>query len=368
MISSKYISDWPETQARFEKWWHREPTDRPLMHIVSPREKPVADSPEAPDPGPTTKYLDADYHIRRFHHVWDHMFFGAEAFPNADINFGPGSLALYLGSEPVFAETTVWFERCIDSLEDTPLPEFDLESKWFTTHLELIRKVREGLWPDGFVNIPDLVESTDILAAMRDPQTFLFDLMDRPEQVHRWLRRINDLYMPYYDPFYDAVKDDDGSSVFTAFQIWGPGKTVKIQCDIAATLSPDQFGEFYVQYAEEQIRHLDRVLYHLDGPDCICHVPQLLAMDDLHCIQWVPGAGAPDGGDEVWFPLYKQILDGGKGLQTWCPAGRFETLIKAFGSQGLFLVTGTETERAARELIATAEKLSKPNKPRESSS
>jgi len=354
MKSPRYKDNWDETYERFQRWWNREPTDRPLMRVTAPRDRPLGDASKVPDPGPPHKYTDADYLVRRCRRTFETTYYGGDAFPVADANLGPGSLALYLGGEPVFDESTVWYRPCIESLEETPLPEYDPDNHWLRLNLDIARRLQEAFGGDAWVTIPDIIESLDILAAMRDPMTLLYDIKDRPHQVHRWLRRINDLYFPCYDRFYDLLKDADGSSVFTAFMIWGPGRTCKVQCDFAAMISPDQFAEFYVPYVTAQIDRLDRVLYHLDGPDCICHVDHLLAIEKLHAVQWVAGAGAPDGGDETWYPLYEKILDGGKGLQVSMPIEKVPPFVRRFGGRGVYLLTSAPSQREADELVAAA--------------
>lgn len=356
-ISAKYKDNWPEAQERFERWWHREPTDRPLLRVTAPRDQPLGDTPAPERPGPPGKYLNTDYLIQEHRRRFETMYFAAEAFPGVSADLGPGSLAIYIGCEPEFSEATVWFKPCIESLTETALPEFDPDSRWFRTHLDIIRTMREAFHPDAYIAIPDLIESTDILSAMRDPMRFLYDLMDQPAEVHRWLERINDLYFPHYDAFHEICRGDDGSSVFTAFAIWGPGKVAKVQCDFAAMISPDQFAEFYVPYVTEQIGGLDRSLYHLDGPNCICHVDHLLAIEKLNAIQWTCGAGQPNGGDESWFPLYEKILDGGKGIQAYMPIGKVEGFVRRFGGRGVYILTSAESEREADELVAATRRL-----------
>ena len=357
MLTSKYVANWEERAARFETWWARERTDRPLIRVNAKRDKPLGDAPEVPNPGPPDRFLDTDFLVALHRRIFQTTYYGGDGFPSVIANLGPGSLALYLGSEPGFAETTVWFKPCIDSLADTPLPEFDPKNKWFVKHLDIVRAMREAFGEDAWVGIPDLVESLDILAAMRDPMRFLYDLMDRPADVHRWLRRINDLYMPHYDAFYNIAKHTQGDSAFTAFDIWGPGKTAKVQCDFAAMVSPDQFAEFYIPYVTEQVSQLDRSLYHLDGPDCIRHVPHLLGVENLHAIQWTCGAGNPEGGDPHWYPLMEQILGGGKGVQVTMSAENVEPFLRRFGPDGVYIRTAVETQREADELVAMTKRV-----------
>jgi len=353
-----YKEDWAETCQRFELWWANEPMDRPLICVTAPLDKPLTDAPAPPKPDPPAQYLDVDYLIRANRWRMATTWFGGDAIPIADANLGPGSLALYLGSEPGFDPATVWFRPCIDDLDSAPLPRFDPQNKWFRTHLDIIRRLREDADDEYWVSIPDIIESVDILAAMRDPMAFIYDLVDRPQQCHRWLKCINDLYFPHYDAFYDIVKDSDGGSVFTAFRIWGPGKTAKVQCDFAAMMSPDQFDEFYVPYVTEQISQLDRSLYHLDGPDAVRHVDSLLRIEKLNAIQWVSGAGKPSNGDEVWFPMYEKILGAGKGLQISVNADHVEPIIRRLGARGLYLITHVKTQQEARDLLAMARRLS----------
>jgi len=363
-LSTRYKADWPQSAERFESWWLRRRTDRPLLRVTAPRNRPAGNTPRPVVPEDASqRHLSVDYLIRQHRYRFENTFFGGDAYPAVSAPIGPGSLALYLGSEPGFAKNTVWFKPCIDSLETTPMPEFDPESHWFRIHLEMIRRLHEVFAKDAFVAVPDIIESVDILAAMRGPMAFLFDLKDTPDQCHRWLQRINDLYMPHYNAFYDIVKASDGSSAFVYPSIWGRGRTCKVQCDSAAMLSPALFAEFYVPYVIEQIGQLDRVVFHLDGSDCICHADLLVAIKELHAIQWVPGAGQPDGGDECWYPLFEKILDGGKALEVRLEIDRVVPFVKRFGADGVYLLTTAPSEREARDLVESVTRMCHPPGP-----
>ena len=54
---------------------------------------------------------------------------------------------------------------------------------------------------------------------------------------------------------------------------------------------------------QQQCQKLDYTLYHLDGPDAIKHLDALMEIEELDALQWTPGAGKPDGGDELWYPI-----------------------------------------------------------------
>ena len=60
------------------------------------------------------------------------------------------------------------------------------------------------------------------------------------------IQEVTDIYYEYYDRFYDVIKDEEGGNAYTVFQIWGPGRTVKLQCDFSAMMSPEDFRKYIV--------------------------------------------------------------------------------------------------------------------------
>jgi len=80
---------------------------------------------------------------------------------------------------------------------------------------------------------------------------------------------------------------------------------------------------------------LDYAFYHLDGKGEIPHLDQLLALDRLRGIQWVPGAGAPD--PEEWPELLKRIRDGGKLCQLYVSAEGALKIVRELGGKGFAL-------------------------------
>ena len=71
------------------------------------------------------KYQNAERIVARYHQFCQTHEFLGESFPNLNIDFGPGSLASYLGSDIGFKEDTVWFIPCFDSWEDVPKMTFN---------------------------------------------------------------------------------------------------------------------------------------------------------------------------------------------------------------------------------------------------
>ena len=201
----------------------------------------------------------------------------------------------------------------------------------------------------------------DILGSMRGVQETIFDLIDLPNEMHERLRQLDDIYYKYYDKFYDIVKDKDGGSCYTVFQIWGPGRTAKIQCDFSAMMSPGQFRNFIQGSLSKQAQNLDYVLYHLDGPDAIKHVDAIMEIEKIDALQWTSGDYGPDGTFKEWYPIYDKTVESGKGLWVKVYSGEFDSwlerldsLVHRYGSNALFLYFSPMPMDQAERLIEHA--------------
>ena len=169
--------------------------------------------------------------------------------------------------------------------------------------------------------------------------------MDSPEDVKAGIEIIDELYFRYYEPFYEMLKEEDGTSSFTAFHVIGAGRIAKIQCDFCALISPQIFREMIQPSLRKQCLRLNHSIYHLDGPDAIKHLPALMEIKELQALQWTCGAGKPDGGSEDWYPIYDMVREAGKSLwiemhdgtpKDW--ANRAKNLVKRYGTNGMYFL------------------------------
>jgi hypothetical protein len=353
-------TNWEETKQHFVDWWNREGLVLGMWGAPRREGGPREQANEPPAARTVEElYANAEGRAARNHHQLAQQDFPADVLPVSETDIGPGSLALFLGSEPGFSPETVWFEPCIDRCADPEkLPPFRLDetNRWWQVTkatLEACARMGRGKY---VVGCPDLVENIDILAALRDPQTLLMDMIERPEWVDQRVAEVNEVWMDVYQRIYDIIKLPDGSSVFGAFRIWGPGRTAKLQCDASAMFSPDMFQRFVVPGLTEQCRWLDNSLYHLDGTQAVCHLDSLLSIEELDAIEWTPQAGIEGGGHSRWFDLYKRILDAGKSVQV-VGASRAEIrpLLDAIGGKGVYIMTGFSSAREAETIMAEVE-------------
>ena len=345
-MKNTYVENWQSIKDNFEKWWNREKTDKPLMWITAAGKKPGAGIlPPAEPTSPRDKHMNVSKLLGSYRHFCETHYFLANAFPNASVNLGPGSMALYLGGEPEFAWHTVWYrEKCASPREFKNLG-YDENNQWWVTHQKMMSDAIKLADNDFYVGIPDIIENLDILSALRGPQNLCFDVTDDPDAVSEGVQIIDKYYFDYYDRCYDLLKDTDNSCVYTAFNIIGKSRVAKVQCDFNALISPQMFREFVVPSLTKQCKNLDHSVFHLDGPDAIKHVPALMEIVDLDALQWTCGAGKPDGACPDWYPIYDKVRDAGKGLWISIADGdpddwrrNAKKIVERYGPTGLYLL------------------------------
>lgn len=360
----KYKQNWQETREKFIGWWNRSNSGRPLM-ILTARKEGV--ETKLPDKlkiiSVDDRYRDAERMVARFRHYCETRDFLAESFPNISADFGPGSMAAYLGSNIVFNHDTVWFDHFVEDWNEQPTLKYDPNNKWWQEHLALVSKIRKMAGDDFYVGIPDIIENVDILASLRGANDLIFDMVDEPEEIEKRLGELDNVYFEYYDRFYDLLKDKDGGSCYTVFQIWGPGRTAKLQCDFSAMMSPNQFREFIQPSLRQQAAKLDQVLYHLDGPDAIKHLDAILEIDKIDALQWTSGDHGPDGTLEDWYEIYDKARAAGKSLWIKVYSGEFDDwiagidrLVSRYGSNAMFLHLPEMSRDQADRFLAYADK------------
>jgi len=372
-------------KEKFRNYWAHKNTGRPLMCIIARRPEVEQYSDGTPVEGGyldqicqgkyynmpeelkwkdmEEKYQNPQRIVDRYRYFCETHAFLGESFPNLNIDFGPGSLASYLGSEIGFKEDTVWFNKCLDSWDGVPKLTFDPENKWFKKHIQLAKDCQALAGDDFYVDMPDLMENIDVLASLRGAQDILFDLLDEPEMIGERIQEVTDIYYEYYDRFYDIIKDEEGGNAYTVFQIWGPGRTVKLQCDFSAMMSPEDFRKYIQPSLRTQSENVDHVLYHLDGPAAIKHMDALMEIDGIDALQWTSGDAGPDGTLPDWDVIYDKAIAAGKSIWVKVYSGEFEDwirnvdrIVNKYGSHSLFLLFPEMSMEQAAYLLDYADR------------
>jgi len=378
--------NWDETRRKWSDYWLHENSGRPLMCVIArdpateaAHQRALADGtmpfsvlcqgtdatlpPDLAVRDVEDRYQDAVRMDLRYRHFCQTHHFLGESFPNIDADFGPGSMAGYLGSDIVFRDDTVWFEASVEDWPSHPPLAFDPDNHWWRRHLELVTDLRGLSQGEYLIGMPDIMENLDVLASLRGVEDCLYDIIDDEDEVRRRIGEVGEVYHEYFDRLREQVADAHGGNAYTVFQIWGPGRTAKLQCDLSAMLSSDTFRGLVVDSLRTQAQNLDQVLYHLDGAEAIRHLDALMEIDEIDALQWTSGDWGPDGTLPDWDAIYDKARRAGKSLWVKVYTGdvddwirNVDRIVHKYGSHSLFLHFPEMSLADAERLLGHAER------------
>lgn len=345
-------ADYERLRATMRKWWGNE-LGRPVGGVILTGQP----SHRAPSPHPVLCFENAwdesispEHFIDAQNSVFSTMRWKGDAYPWMNFDrFGPGVLAAFLGCTVHARKETVWFEA---AKPDIPLSEMHFELDKNNPYLRRVLNVYEAgmeKWRGAVVmSMADLGGVMDILASFRGTENLLFDLYDEPEEVLRCVKEIQREWFKCFDLINSVIDGQMGYSQW--FNVYGEKPGYILQSDFSYMISPDMFKTFVAPELDSSAKRLTNALYHLDGPGEIPHLDQLLAMEGVKAIQWMPGPEISGAWDADWSELIARILAGGKKLLTFAltPDGNLNPVIKDPGQVFLGDHHFTDLEEAKR--------------------
>lgn len=351
-------ADWARIRRDYTAWWAHE-LDRPLIQVTGKALDPAIEYPELhsflsnypPDMSVETVAAQIAPHVEATHYHGD-------ALPRVFINFGPGILAGFLGARVHSVPETVWFEPALSrKASDIALKALP-ENRWWQRVKDLTRTMVEDWGGRVQISHTDLGGNLDIVASFRTTEGLLLDLYDAPEQVERLAASVTSLWVEYYDDLTAIIRPRCPGTVPWA-PIWSPATSYMLQCDFCYMISPAMFERFVEPDLVACCDHLEHGFYHLDGPGALPHLDQLLSIERLRGIQWVPGSGNPP--PEEWPAVLRRIIGGGKLCQLFVTAQGALSVVRSVGGRGFMFTVSDEMdadearaflERMAEEDIA----------------
>ena len=124
------------------------------------------------------------------------------------------------------------------------------------------------------------------------------------------------------------------------------------QCNFCYMIGNPMFREFVLPTLRRDVERLAHSIYHLDGVGELRHLDDVLALEALEAVQWVPGDGQPGAGH--WIDVYRRIAAAGKGM--WIVGGPKDYLeaLDALHGTPYFACSLPESERDFAQTILNA--------------
>ena len=316
-----------KTKALLHAWWHNERQANPVILGTF-----------YPSPVPPVAGLEAYWNCNEIRFsLFKKRCAGASyygcAIPHHYVDFGSSAMAGALGCpmRPMSPDT-VWPSPIFDSFPQPGDIRIRKQSLWYRN----IRALTKSSACDASVctTFYALGGICDTLGSMMGEQNLLMKMIDHPNDVHACLSAICDIWIHEKETLFKLISaHQEGMASWAG--IWAPSSTFPVQDDISFMLSKDFYDDFCLPYIKKCINSLDYPLYHLDGPDALKHLDSILSIQNLHAIQWVPGAGNLD--IAPWYPLVEKILASGRSIQLFCRVDEVAPLVERVGTNGLLL-------------------------------
>lgn len=344
--------------ARHEAFWRRELDVGPLLWITAPG--PMRGGAPKQPPTEDGLWTDVEYVLAKAEFDLAHTHFAGDALPVHHPWLGPDQFSAWLGADMQLRprENTSWVRPFLRDAEAYAALHLDPANLWWRLYLDLVRASVERGRDKWVTAYPDLHTGIDALAAMRGPEQLMFDMLESPEAVRRAMREMTRLWREIVDAVSDLVLPaGQGTSNWTLG--WSGERFLCVgQNDFSCLISPQMFDAFCLEDTIECAGHVDHVIYHLDGPDAVKHLPRLLEIERIDCIQWIQGAGKPL--PSHWLDLLQRIQAAGKSVQLFYAGAHggdadfeheMDVLVSALDPTRLFVVLEARSVAEADHLI-----------------
>jgi hypothetical protein len=349
--------------ARHEAFWRGELEQGPLLWVTAPNAKP---GPVVPEPGREEElWTNVDYVMAATEDALARTHYAGDALPVFCPWLGPDQFAGWLGAELLLKprQNTSWSAPFIEDWDAHLEFRIAPENRWWRLYLDLLResvRVGRGKWVTGY---PDLHTGLDALSAIRGREQLCVDLLQRPETIRRAMRQMTALWKFVVDTV-SAIVMPAGQGTTNWTMGWSGCRFLCIgQNDFTCMISPQMFETFCWEDNLECCNHVDCSLYHLDGPNAVRHVPTVLRLARLNCIQWIQGAGQPP--PSQWPGLLRQIQAAGKSVQLYYGPTHgddadlkqeLDALCQTLDPNRLFIWAVLDSPQKAEDVVAYAER------------
>ena len=346
--------DFEEVLNRYESWWHAEVADRPLVSITFP--KPAAERrpfPVKQHPTLRDRWLDAEYVVAAAETRLYNTVHFADSLPVVWPNLGPEVFSAFYGCEMEYGESTAWSKPILNDCSEESLSALRLDTGNF--YYRKLMEMTDALIEAGrnrfIVGYTDLHGGADALAAFRDPQHLLIDTLECPDTIRSLCDRITEDFLYVYDRLHEKL-----SAAGMPSTTWCPatcrGKFHVPSNDFSCMISDAAFEDLFIPGIIRECRHMDRCIYHLDGPQALRYLDRLLEIPEIHAIQWVWGAGRGSWSD--WIEVYQRIQSKKKAMEILSvPAKELSALFSVLRPEGVWIssVSGISNRQEAEAAL-----------------
>lgn len=342
------LKDWPRVRERYLETWALENHDRPLVRVSAPKNAGTGSAKPAPRPAsPEEAWLDFDRVIADTRGHCENTHFAGESYPLFCPNLGPDIFGAILGCDITFGESTSWCDHPVKDWAHFT-PEYNPDNIWLKRIVELTERAVDDARGDYLVGITDIHAGMDGLVSLRGPAELCMDLYDCPELIRPLPMRLFEVFTRFYNEL-EAITSRNQEGTSNWMGVWHPGRWYVTSCDFNCLVSNEVFREYVLPELEVQTDFLDANIYHLDGPGALIQLDDILALERVNGVQWVPGAGEKPMRE--WAGVLTKCQAAGKMLHLSCEPEDLPALSEFLKPEGVILELGWQPDAASADAL-----------------
>jgi len=370
MTYSTYLLKENEKDARerLKAFWEGSSLGRPALYVVAKNPNYKETPWNGPDLFEQEKYMNPEWHSWHSNNLLNSRIYFAEAMPAVAIHcYGSTlmTLANLAGAKYKYHDEPFWMKP-INDIWERPLPSFDKEHTFVKCMERCFVKVAQTIENKGFPYALGMVDGLTTLSILRGQEKLCFDIIENPEMVIKWSNALTDIYIKFYEHFYQFKKTLGYKDTSTFYHITTEGKFDSVECDFGVMLSNEMYEKYTLPNLRRMTEYLDYSIYHLDGIGQMRFLKLLKTLPKLRAIQWNPEDWTVH--PSIWLKDLKEIRNNKFSLYMFCKdvalLGRKSIaefveeavyLTKELGSDGLMIELPefdniTEAENAIKEI------------------
>ncbi len=295
-----------ELLSRHKAFWRREPGNKPLIgyaqksHIFPLQNLDIRHEGRFHAADLSDDIITSDTGYRPEYQAEDDLF--PAKIPLEPMAWSEG----YTGAD-VFVSAragTVWAEpprpvpETLDELKALLQPSW-LDKLTLATRANVAAAGREVLICESLFRGP-----ADCLESLIGGEKLCLWLYDRPELLVEMVDWLTDRVAELQRVQFENIPSFHGGTI-NRYRIWGPGKNIVTQADIANVMSPRHFRDIFMPSYRKLIRHFDTATIHFHS-SARQHAQTLLEIEELAAIEWAMDPTGPTLEDMI--PVFAQIL------------------------------------------------------------
>lgn len=340
---------------RVYAWYEGEIIDRAPVRFMAHNAFVEEANTAYPSDNIKDRWFDEEFQVDTYLKSIENKAFYGETFPVFWPNLGPEVYAAFYGTELEYGEVTSWSKPVVRDWSDTDNLNLDMNNAYVKKLKDLTRCALEKCEGKSMVGYTDLHPGVDCAAAWRDPQRLCLDLYDNPEEVKSLIEIAITDFQKIYNHF-DAMLKAKGQLSVSWMGIPSFGKMHIPSCDFSALISKEFFNDFCLPVLQREVKPMTHNIFHVDGKGVAKHLDRILAVPEVHTIQWVQGVGA-DQPILQWIPLIKEI-QAKKPVIVDLQKHELEPFIEQMDPKGIFLWVATDNEEEEKAILKRLERWS----------